>query len=114
MEPVDNGETQEKEDNCQMDPDITEAASSTNEDLPNGSDETPKESGPGDTSSLHSRDQDHAYFQRQKTPDEEEVMNSEDSDDNQSIMCAVLSKRSNYVCFKPLMYYNKQVDRNYC
>ena len=95
VEPVDNDETQEEEDqNCEMDPDVTGAASSTNEDLPNGLNETPKEAGPGDTSSLHSRDQDHIYSQKQKTPDEEEVMESEDSDDNQSIMCAVMSKRS--------------------
>ena len=35
------------------------------------------------------------------------------TDDNQSIMYALMSKRSNYVCFKPLIYYNKQLDRNY-
>ena len=40
-------------------------------------------------------------------------MDSEVSDDNQSIMCAVMSKRANYVCFKPLMYYNKHLDRYY-
>ena len=39
-------------------------------------------------------------------------MHSEDSDD-QSIMCAVVKKRANYVCFKPLMYYNRLLDRNY-
>ena len=87
-----------------MNPDVIGAASSTNEDLPAGLDETPKESGPGDTSSLHSRDPDQ-NSQKQKTPnEEEEVMDSEDSDDNQSIMCVVMSKRANYVCFKPLMY----------
>ena len=37
----------------------------------------------------------------------------EDPDDNQSIMCAMLNRRSNYVFFKPLMYYNKQLDRHY-
>ena len=46
--------------------------------------------------------------QKEKTPErEEEDMDSEDSDDNQSIMCATMSQRANYVCFKPLMYYNK-------
>ena len=39
--------------------------------------------------------------------------NSEDFDDNQSIMCAVMNRRANYVCFKPLMYYNKHLDRYY-
>ena len=116
VEPVDNDETQdekENQDNCEMNPDVTGAASSTNEDLPDGLDETSKESGPGDTSSLHSRDQYLPKTQKKTPDDEEEVMNSEDFDDNQSIMCAVVSKRSNYVCFKPLMYYNKQLDRNY-
>ena len=28
-------------------------------------------------------------------------------------MCAVMNKRANYVCFKPLMYYNKHLGRNY-
>ena len=114
LKPVDNDESQEKEEdqnNCGRNPDVTGAASSTNEDLPDGLDETPKESRAGDTSSLHSRDHDQKS-QKQKTPDEEEdVMDSEDSDDNQSIMCAVMSKRANYVCFKPLMYYNKHLDR---
>ena len=114
MELVDIDGEEEDQTNCEMNPDITGAASSTNEDLPAGLDETPKESGPGDTSSLHFRDHDQ-NSQKQKTPDEEEeVMDSEDSDDdNQSSMCAVMSKRANYVCFKPLMYYNKQLDRNY-
>ena len=114
VEPVDIDEEEEEDQtNCEMNPDVTGAASSTNENLPDGLDETPKESGPGDTSSIHSRDADQ-NSQKQKTPDEEEeVMDSEDSDDNQSIMCAVMSKRANYVCFKPLMYYNKQLDRNY-
>ena len=114
VEPVDNDETEEDtQDICEIDPDVTGAASSTNEDLTKGLDETPTESGPGDASTQHSRDQDHTYSHKQKTPDEEEVMDSEDSDEKQSIMCAVISKRSNYVCFKPLMYYNRQLDRNY-
>ena len=49
----------------------------------------------------------------EKTPErEEEVMDSEDSE-HQGIMCAVMSKRANYVCFKPLMYYNKNLDQYY-
>ena len=106
-------EKEEDQTNFEMNPDVTGAASSTNENLPDGLDETPKESGPGNTSSIHSRDA-NQNSQKQKAPDEEEeVMDSEDSDDNQSIMCAVMNKRANYVCFKPLMYYNKHLDRNY-
>ena len=79
MEQVDiNEEEEEDQTNCEMNPDVTGAASSTNENLPDGLDETTKESGPGDTSSIHSRDADQ-NSQKQKTPDEEEeVMDSED------------------------------------
>ena len=53
------------------------------ETLPEG--EIPKESGPGDTSSLHSREAD-KNSQKEKTPEreEEEDMDSEDSDDTRS------------------------------
>ena len=114
VEPVDiDEEGEEDQTNCEMNPDVTGAASSTKETPPEGLDETPKESGPGDASSIHSRNT-NKISQKEKTPErEEEVMNSEDSDNNQSIMCAVMSKRANYVCFKPLTYYNKYLDRYY-
>ena len=114
VEPVDiDEEGEEDQTNCEMNPDVTGVASSTKETPPEDLDETPKESGPGDASSIHSRDTDR-NSQKDKTPErEEEVMDSEDSDDNQSIMCAVMSKRANYVCFKPLMHYNKHLDRYY-
>ena len=52
MEHVDIDEEEEEDQtNGEMNPDVTGAASSTNE-------ETPKEPGPGDTSSIHSRDAD--------------------------------------------------------
>ena len=76
--------------------------------------ELPKESGPGDTSSLHSSENE--QNSQKKTHDREEVMDSDDPDDtadDQSIMCAVVRKRANYVCFKPLIYYNKHLDMNY-
>ena len=110
LEPVNiDEEGEEVQTNCGMNPDVTGAASTTNETPPEGLDETPKESGPGDASSIHSRDSDQ-NSQKEKTPErEEEVMDSEDPDDNQSIMCAMISRRANYVCFKPLMYYNKHL-----
>ena len=80
---------------------------------PDGLDETPKESGPGDASSIHSREEEEKNSQKEKTPEREEDIDSEDSDDNQSIMCAVVNRRANYLCFKPLMYYNKHLDRYY-
>ena len=114
VEPVDMDEEEEGDQtNFQMNPDVTGAASSTNEIPSEGLDGTPKESGPGDTSSIHSRDAD-KNSKREKTPErEKEVMDSENSDDNQSIMCAMMSRRANYVCFKPLMYFNKHLDRYY-
>ena len=113
MEPVDIDEEEEEDKtNCEMNPEVTGAASSTNETPPEGLDETPK-SVPGNASSIHSRDADR-NSQREKTPErEEEVMDSENFDDNQSIMCAMMSRRANYVCFKPSMYYNKHLDRYY-
>ena len=77
---VDNDETQEEEDqdSSEMNPDVTGAASSPHEDLPDGLDEIPKEPGPGGTSSLHSRDQDHSKTQKKTPDDEEEVVDSED------------------------------------
>ena len=112
VEPVNNDEEgEEDQNNCEMNPDVTGAASSTKKNIPE--DETPKESGYGDTSSIHSREADE-NSQKGMTPErEEEDMDSEDSDDNQSIMCAVMNRRANYVCFKPLMYYNKHLDRYY-
>ena len=40
-------------------------------------------------------------------------MDSEDSDDIEDQMGTVRSKRTNYVCFKPLMYYIRHLDRYY-
>ena len=115
-EPVDNDKGEEDQTNSEMNPDITGAASVTDEFPTDGLKEKPEESGPGDASSIHSRDADQ-HSQMEKTPErEEENMDSEDPedpDDNQSVMCAMLIRRPNYVCFKTLMYYSKQLDRNY-
>ena len=57
VEAVDIDEEEEDDQtNHEMNPDATGAASSTNEETPDGLDETPKENGPGDTSSIHSRE----------------------------------------------------------
>ena len=103
VKPVTNDEEgEEDQNNCEMDPDVTGSASSIKENLPKS--KTPKESGLGDTtSSLHSREA-NDNSQKEKIPEREE-----DSDDNQSIM---MNRRPNYV-FKPLMYYNKHLDRYY-
>ena len=58
MEPVDIDEGKEEDQtNCEMNPDVTGAASSTKKTPPDGLDETSKESGPGDASSIHSREE---------------------------------------------------------
>ena len=114
VEPVNNDEEgEEDQPNCEMNPDVTGAASTTNKTPPKGLDETPTESAPKEASAIHSRDA-VQNSQKEKTPErDEEVMDSEDSDDNQNIMCHMISRRENYVCFKPLMYYNKHLDRYY-
>ena len=40
-------------------------------------------------------------------------MDSENSDDMEDHMGAVRSKKTSYICFKPLMYYNRHLDRYY-
>ena len=51
---------------------------------------------------------------KKKSPErDEEDMESENSDDDDVHMGAVRSKKTSYVCFKPLKYYNKHLDRYY-
>ena len=51
---------------------------------------------------------------QKKSPERnEEDMESENSDDTDVHMGAVRSKRTSYICFKPLMYYNRYLDRYY-
>ena len=111
VEPVEIDE-EEKEDHtyCEKNPDVTGAASSEKQ----TPDETPDESGPGDATSIHSREDEEDRNSKKKSPERDEVhMESEDSDDNDVHMGAVRSKKTSYVCFKPLMYYNRHLDRHY-
>ena len=108
---MDSNETNEDtENNYEADPDVTGAASSTSQEIPDTLDDL-STSEPVDTSTLHSRDQDHSYSQINK--DKEEPMDLDETEDDQNIMCGVLSKRSKYVCFKPLLYYSREFDRTY-
>ena len=51
VEPVNiDEEGEEDQTNCEMSPDVNGAASSSKENLPEGLDKSPKESGPGDAS----------------------------------------------------------------
>ena len=54
VEPVDINEDHTY---CEKNPDVTGAASSVKQTPDDGSDETPKDSGPGDASSIHSREE---------------------------------------------------------
>ena len=110
VEPVDIDEDN-KEDHtyCEKNPDVTEKITP-----PDGIDETPKESGPGEALSIHSREEEEMNSPKKKSPDrEEEDMDSDNSDDIEDHMGTVRSKRTSYVCFKPLMYYNRHLDRYY-
>ena len=119
VEPVEIDE-EDKEDHtyCEKNPDVSGAASSEKQTPANGSDETPKDSGPGDASSIHSRekeeDEKEEKNSQKKSPErDEEDMESDNSDDNDVHIGAVRSKKTSYICFKPLMYYNRHLDRYY-
>ena len=64
-------------------------------------------------STLHSRDQEDTCSQQQKNKEDEEPMDSDESEDDKNIMCGVMSKRYNYVSFKPLLYYNRELKTYY-
>ena len=40
-------------------------------------------------------------------------MESQNSDDTDEPMDTTGGRRTNYICFKPLMYYNRHLDRYY-
>ena len=40
-------------------------------------------------------------------------MDSDESEDDKNIMCGVMSKRYKYVSFKPLLYYNRELEKTY-
>ena len=68
--------------------------------------------------SIHSREEGEEEKEeknsQKKSPErEEEDMDSENSDDNEVNMGTMRSKRTSYVCFKNLMYYNRYLDRYY-
>ena len=115
VEPVEIDD-EDKEDHTyyEKNQDVSGAAASS--EVP--ADNTLKESGPGDTTSIHSRENEEAEKKekksQKKSPErDEEDMESENSDDTDVQMDAVRGKKTSYICFKPLMYYNKHLDRHY-
>ena len=119
VEPIDiDDENKEDHTYCEQNPDVTGAASSDKTILPDRLDETSKKSEsevePGEASSIHSREEEEKNTKKKKTPTrEEEDMESEDSDEIEDNMGNAGSKKTSYVCFKPLMYYNRHQDIYY-
>ena len=111
---LDNDEDKEDHTYCEKNQDVTGAAASS--EVP--ADETTKKSETGDTTSIHSRENEEAEKKekksQKKSPErDEEDMESQNSDDTDVQMDAARSRKTNYICFKPLMYYNRHLDRYY-
>ena len=107
VKPVDIDNDEEKEDQ-----DVTGAAASS--EVP--ADETTKKSKSGDNLSIHSRENEEEErkgekSQKKSTDNDEEDMESQNSDDTDEHMDTAGRRRTNYICFKPLMYYNRHLDR---
>ena len=109
VEPVDIDNDENKEDQ-----DVTGAAASS--EVP--ADETAKKSEPGDNTSIHSRENEEDVKKeikpQKKSPErDEEDMESQNTDDTDDQMDDVGSRKTKYICFKPLKYYNRHIDRYY-
>ena len=115
VEPIEiDDEDKEGQTPCEKNQDVSGAAASSD----TLADVTAKESGPGETSSIHSREEKgeekkEKTSQKKSTERDEEDMESENSDDSDDQIEAVRSRRTNYICFKPLMYYNRHLDTYY-
>ena len=109
VEPVDIENDEKKEDQ-----DVTGAAAPESSELP--ADETAKKSESGDNTSIHSREKEEEEEEKKsekKSPErDEEDMESQNSDDT-DVQVDTKRRRTNYICFKPLMYYNRHLDRYY-
>ena len=118
VELIDNENSEDKEDQ-----DVIGAATSS--ELP--SDEQVQKSKSGEKLSIHSResnegekgneneeeDKHKKKIQKKSTDDDEEDMESNNSDDTDEPMETIRRRRTNYICFKHLMYYNRQLDMYY-
>ena len=115
VEPVENEDT-EKEDHTygEKRQDVSGAAASS-EALP---DERVDETGHGDTTSIHSREDEETKKKRKRSQKksserDEEDIELENSDDTDTQMDTIGRRKTSYVCFKPLMYYNRHLDKHY-
>ena len=101
---------QENEDN-QENQDAIGAASP--ESSGKSADESNKKTESEDQTSIHSREKEKNDEERKsKKKSLDEDMESQDSDDT-DVQQDTTRRRNNFICFKPLMYYNRQLDRYY-
>ena len=112
-EPIDLENEEEKEDQ-----DVTGAAASS--EVP--ADKAADKSEHGNKISIHSRENDSSDEEEEKKEkksqkkspnNDEEDMESQNSDDTDEPMDTIGRRRTNYICFKTLMYYNRHLDRYY-
>ena len=77
---------------------------------------TTKKSESGDNTSIHSRekekDEEEKKLEKKSPERDEEDMESQNSDDT-GVQEDTTTRRNNFICFKPLMYYNRHLDRYY-
>ena len=116
VEPIDNDENKE-------DQDVTETTTAS--DVPADDERIPAEENTRkseDKTSIHSREDNRAEKKEKKSQkkskkksleSDEEDMESLNSDDTDEDMTTIGRRRANYICFKPLMYYNRHLDMYY-
>ena len=89
--------------------DVTGATDPESSEKP--ADETAKKTESGDNTSIHCREE--KEEEEKKSPErDEEDMESQNSDDT-GVQEDTTRRRNNFICFKPLMYYNRHLDRYY-
>ena len=118
VEPIDLDNGEEKEDQ-----DVTGAATSSEVLADKTADQSGDKSQNEDKKSIHSRENDSSdeeeeekkkkKSQKKSLNNDEEDMESQNSDDTDEPMDTTGRRRTNYICFKPLMYYNRHLDRYY-
>ena len=118
VEPIDLDNGEEKEDQ-----DVTGAATSSEVPADKTADQSEDKSQHEDKISIHSRENDSSEeeeeekkekkSQKKSLNNDEEDMESQNSDDTDEPMDTTGRRRTNYICFKPLMYYNRHLDRYY-
>ena len=118
VEPIDLDNGEEK-----VDQDVTGAATSSEVLADKIADHSEYKSQHEEKKSIHSRENDSSdeeeeerkkkKSQKKSLNNDEEDMESQNSDNTDEPMDTTGRRRTNYICFKPLMYYNRHLDRYY-